>query len=74
MSTARIYHRLGELIKIRRHIIGISQQQLADRVRMSRGSVANIEVGRQRILLHDIETFSRALRCKPIELVSRLWT
>jgi hypothetical protein len=35
-------------------------------MKLSRGSIANIETGRQRILLTDLFDFARVLRVKPI--------
>jgi len=33
--------------------------------KVERPSLANIEVGRQRVMLHDIERFAKALKKKP---------
>lgn len=47
------YKRLGEFCVRRRKALGWTQQELADRMGLVRSSIANIETGRQRLLLHD---------------------
>lgn len=46
-----------------------SQAQLARKMRMSRGSIANIETGRQRIPLHVLLMLARELGVEPIALI-----
>jgi len=48
------YKRLGKAIKESRLEIGMRQEDLAKKAKMSRPALANIEAGRQRIALHDI--------------------
>jgi transcriptional regulator with XRE-family HTH domain len=57
-----VYRRLGLLIRYWRLERGMTQQQLADRMRLLRTSICNIETGRQRFLLHDALAFCRILR------------
>lgn len=38
---------VGEKIKLRREVFGISQSQLADKINIGRSSISNIEKGRQ---------------------------
>ena len=52
---------------------GIRQQELADLTGMSRGSIANIEIGRQRFMLHNIRTFAKALGVSPKWLTKGIW-
>lgn len=52
------YHRFGKLLKQCRKDAKWSQQEMADAMAMSRGSIANIETGRQRIMLHDVYGFA----------------
>ena len=68
LQCERPYVLFGEAIKAARCERGITQQELSERLGMSRGSIANIEVGRQRILLSDIFEFAKVLKVKPITL------
>jgi transcriptional regulator with XRE-family HTH domain len=52
------YRRFGKLLKQCRKAAKMSQQQMADAMALSRGSIANIEAGRQRIMLHDVYGFA----------------
>lgn len=47
-----IYHTLAERIKAARKNSGMTQQELADAVGLTRVSIANIESGRQRLMFH----------------------
>src|SRR6188768_2788041 len=47
----------------------LSQADLARRVGMSRGSIANIELGRQRIPLHLLLVLARELDLEPASLL-----
>ncbi len=38
-----------------------------------RASIANIEAGRQRILLHDVETLAKAFGTTPRALLKGMW-
>lgn len=64
------YVRFGALVAERRHALGWLQQDLADKVGLSRGSVANIETGRQRILMTDVCDFAKVLRLDPVKMFS----
>lgn len=46
----------------------MTQQQLADAVGMSRTSITNIELGRQRVLLEDLWSFAKAFDLPPMRL------
>jgi transcriptional regulator with XRE-family HTH domain len=64
---------LGLKIKMIREAIGLTQAELSERVGLERSSVANIEGGRQRVLLHDVEVFARALGSTPKHLLKGIW-
>ena len=68
LQCERPYVLFGEAVRDARHALEWNQQDLADKMRMSRGSIANIETGRQRILLTDLFDFAKVLRVKPIVL------
>jgi len=64
-----IYKRIGELIKTRRKALKMKQEHLASTLGISRGSLANIETGRQSILVHQLYKFAGALQLSPFDLL-----
>lgn len=56
-----IYGAFGNAVSTRRKALGLTQSQLAGKVGMSRASIANIESGRQNILLHHVYSLATAL-------------
>lgn len=67
-KVERCYVELGKAVRELRLIREWNQEKLAKRTRMSRGSIANIELGRQRVLLHDIFRLADALNVVPQSL------
>lgn len=65
----RFYLGVGELIRKARTRAGMTQEQLADRVKLTRTSVTNIEKGRQRLLVHTLIDIAAALEVKPERLL-----
>jgi transcriptional regulator with XRE-family HTH domain len=61
MSDEAIYKAFGRAVATRRKKLDLTQAKLASRVGMSRASVANIESGRQKVLLHHVYTLASAL-------------
>jgi len=61
MDEKKLYKGLGEMIAARRNKLGLNQANLAKQVNMSRASIANIEVGRQRVLVHQLYLLAEAL-------------
>lgn len=61
MDEWSVYKSLGEAIATRRKRLGITQTEVAARVGMSRASVANIECGRQKVLLHHVYLLAQSL-------------
>jgi transcriptional regulator with XRE-family HTH domain len=47
----------------------LSQIKLAARLGISRATLANIETGRQRVLVHQLYAFAKALNLKPNDLL-----
>lgn len=70
-STLGLYGRIGDAVRKRRREMGLTQQNLADRLDISRASLANIEVGRQRILVHHLYDLARALGLEVAALLPR---
>ena len=68
-----VYRLMGAKIEQLRTLLGWTQQNFADRVGMARSSIANIEAGRQRFLLHDVETFAAAFQTTPKALLRGVW-
>ncbi len=68
LQCERPYVLFGEAVKKARFDLGLTQHELADKLKLSRGSIANIETGRQRVLLSDVFDFAKALKLKPIAL------
>lgn len=56
-----VYRAFGGAVSTRRKALGLTQAQLANKVKMSRASIANIESGRQNILLHHVYALADAL-------------
>ncbi len=65
----RFYEEVGRRLRQARTHADLTQQQLANKVGLSRASVANIEAGRQPFLLHTLNSFAAALEVKPCVLL-----
>lgn len=61
MRDREMYRLLGSRLRTRRDALRMTQQQLADKVGVSRASIANIERGRQNVLLHHLYALAEAL-------------
>lgn len=64
---------IGVRIRLMRETLGLSQEELAKRVGYKRVSVTNVETGRQRLLLHTVEDFAKALGTTPKQLLKGVW-
>lgn len=69
MQGVTIYKLVGKRIAKRRREVGLIQEELAQRVGLSRASVANIERGEQKIQLHTLVDFSNALGLADVRLL-----
>jgi transcriptional regulator with XRE-family HTH domain len=56
-----IYSALGAVIRRRRRTLELTQEELARSIGISRGALANIETGRQNVLLHQLYRFATVL-------------
>lgn len=64
---------VGVRIRMIREMLGLSQGDLAKRVGLTRVSVTNTEIGRQRLLLDGIERYATALGTTPKHLLKGIW-
>jgi transcriptional regulator with XRE-family HTH domain len=69
MQVDPIYKAVGEVIRARRRHLGLTQEKLAPRAGVSRASLANVETGRQAILVHQLYRFAEALGMSPFDLL-----
>jgi transcriptional regulator with XRE-family HTH domain len=74
MSEKELYRRLGRAVAERREELELTQDKVASQLGLSRASLANIENGRQRIMVHQLFRLANALKRKSIlELVPAAW-
>lgn len=74
MSDMELYRRLGRAVAERRGELGFTQGDVAERIGLSRASLANLENGRQRIMVHQLFALVNALQLKSIlDLVPGKW-
>jgi transcriptional regulator with XRE-family HTH domain len=66
MGFTDIYTILGRAIARRRETLGLTQAEVALRIGLTRASLANIETGRQKVLLHHIYMLADALQFESI--------
>ena len=62
----------GERLSTIRRSKGLSQTALADLVGYSRATIANLELGKQNIQLHQLFSLARTLNTEPIDLIPEL--
>jgi transcriptional regulator with XRE-family HTH domain len=67
-----IYRQIGEVMRTRRKTLGYKQETLAGQLGISRGALANIETGRQNILVHQLYKYAAALQLSPFDLLPPL--
>jgi len=74
MSEMRLYKQLGRDIAARREALRMTQAELAKKIDLARASLANIESGRQRIMVHQLYKLVGALKLGSIaELLPAAW-
>jgi transcriptional regulator with XRE-family HTH domain len=69
MNPDPMYKQIGAVIKARRKTLGLKQEYLAGKLGISRGSLANIETGRQSILVHQLYRYAAKLDLSPFDLL-----
>lgn len=60
---------VGTRIKELRESKGYSQEELSNKLTLTRTSISNIETGRQRLNLKNIEMLCEALECKSSDIL-----
>lgn len=68
-AAHRIYQVFGEQLRSRRRALKLTQLELSEQIKLTRGSVANIEAGRQSVLLHQFLDVAAALGVPPAQLL-----
>jgi transcriptional regulator with XRE-family HTH domain len=68
-----VYRQFGSKIESLRTTLGLTQLELGKRVGLNRSSIANLEAGRQRVLLDDVEKFAAAFATTPKFLLRGIW-
>ena len=63
------YRVLGTQLALARRSAGLTQREVAERARIGRPTLANIEKGRQRVLYHQFLDIADALGADPRELL-----
>ena len=69
MKREPVYARIGATIRSKRRERDWSQETLAQKLGISRAALANIEAGRQRILVHQLYAFAEAVDLRPDQLL-----
>jgi transcriptional regulator with XRE-family HTH domain len=64
MTPEPIYKEIGAIIRTLRRRVDRAQEVLAGQLGISRATLANIETGRQRILVHQLYAIAKALDVK----------
>lgn len=69
MEPETMYAEFGKLVRRHRVRLNLTQDQLADRVGLSRTSITNIEKGRQKVLIHHLIHLAESLQVSPEALL-----
>lgn len=62
MADLELYRIIGAALSDRRRELRLKQAEVADQIGLTRASLANIESGRQKIMLHQIYKLATALK------------
>lgn len=66
MADLEIYRIIGAELAARRKKLRLKQAEVADQIGLTRASLANIESGRQKLMLHQIYRLATALKVASI--------
>lgn len=67
------YREIGANIRHYRTVRDLSQAALGTTIKMTRASVANMENGVQRTMLHHLPKLAKSLRVKVRDLLPKTW-
>ncbi len=67
------YRAIGARIQMVREVLAMTQEDLAKKVGYTRTSLVNIEAGRQRLPMHQVEEIAKALSTTPRNLLKGIW-
>lgn len=65
----RLHAALGKKIREHRQSSGLTQAELAERIAISRTSLTNVELGRQRLLVDQLYKMAEVLNTRPQDLL-----
>lgn len=71
MRNPTLYQQIGNAIIRQRRLANMTQKQLAEKVNISRPSIANIEVGRQAVEVALLYEIAAVLGCAPGDLAPK---
>lgn len=71
-TDAKILKKFGAVIKAKRGVLRISQEELADRAGLHRTYIGGVEQGRRNLSLLNILKIAGALEVKPEELFAAM--
>ena len=66
MDDMEIYRQLGQNVARVRGELRKTQAEIAAQIGLTRASLANIETGRQKVLMHHVFRLANALECKSV--------
>jgi transcriptional regulator with XRE-family HTH domain len=66
MADLEIYRIIGAAVAARRKDLRLKQAEVAEQIGLTRASLANIESGRQKIMLHQVYKLATALKLDSI--------
>jgi transcriptional regulator with XRE-family HTH domain len=69
LSSRKIYRLLGEAIRTGRKRAGLSQEELAEKVNVTRNYIGMIERAEKKITLETLAKIAKALKCRVRDLV-----
>jgi transcriptional regulator with XRE-family HTH domain len=59
----------GKIVKEKRHMVGLTQEELAEKANLHATYIGSVERGERNIALENIIALARALKCSPRDLL-----